>query len=218
MHRMIMLSATYQMSTAYNPAAAKADPDNRLLWRMNRRRLEAEAVRDALLFVGGHLDTSLGGTLLDAKPRAYVTGTASVNGTNYVTNRRSLYLPVVRSALYEAFQAFDFAEPTTIKGDRENTTIASQALFMMNSDLVDEQSSRLAARLAADHPDDFAARVKTLYSRALGRLPAENEVARALGFVDRYRAAAEDSATHDASAWQALCRVLLSSNEFLYVE
>ena len=80
---------------------------------MNRRRLEAEAVRDALLFVGGQLDSSLGGTLLTVKNREYVTSTASVNDDQLRRNRRSVYLPVVRSALYDVFQAFDFAEPTT---------------------------------------------------------------------------------------------------------
>ena len=152
LHRLIMLSSTYRMSTQYNAFAAEADPDNRLLWRMNRRRLEAEAVRDALLLVAGSLDTTTGGTLLEAKPRTYVTSTASVNGTNYATNRRSVYLPVVRSALYEGFQAFDFAEPTTVKGDRDNTTIAAQALFMMNSDVMNDQSAHLAAKLAAASP------------------------------------------------------------------
>jgi len=229
MHRLIMLSSTYQMSTTYNAVAAEADPDNRLLWRMNRRRLEAEAVRDSLLFVGGDLDTSLGGTLLKNKPREYVTSTASVNATSYAVNRRSIYLPVVRSALYEAFQAFDFAEPTTLKGDRESTTIAAQALFMMNSDVMNEQSARLAARLIADQPENSAARVQDLYRKALGRAPSTADNARALGFIDRYTADLQTTAgsaaqppevqsQHATLAWQALCRVLLSSNEFLYVE
>jgi len=220
MHRLIMNSAVYQRSTRYDARAAEVDPDNRLLWRMNRRRLEAEAVRDALLFVGGQLDTSLGGTLLKNKPREYVAGTASVNSTNYATNRRSLYLPVVRSALYEPFQAFDFAEPTTIKGDRDSTTIASQALFMMNSEIMHEQSSRLAAQLIAGHANDPAARVGELYGTTLGRAPQQAETARALSFVERYQASLEggDVPAREASAWQALCRVILSSNEFLYVE
>jgi hypothetical protein len=154
MHRLIMLSATYQTATTYNPAAAVADPDNRLLWRMNRRRLEAEAVRDALLFVAGSIDTSLGGTLLEAKPRAYVTSTASVNATNYATNRRSVYLPVV---------------PETDRAIR----------------FVDRYTSASAAGAAAGNSADAA--------------PA-NETA------------------GQPTAWQALSRVLLSSNEFLYVE
>jgi hypothetical protein len=220
MHRLIMLSSTYQSSTGYDAAAAALDPDNRLLWRMNRRRLEAEAVRDSLLFVGGQLDTTLGGTLLQSKPRAYVTGTASVNSTVYTSNRRSLYLPVVRSALYEPFQAFDFAEPTTINGDRENTTIASQALFMMNSDIVHEQSARLAARLSSKHAEDLQSRVMDLYASALGRPATEHEVTRSLRFVEEYQTAIADNqaAESEAQSWQALCRVILSSNEFLYVE
>ncbi|HEY2839788.1 MAG TPA: DUF1553 domain-containing protein [Pirellulales bacterium] len=218
MHRLIMLSSTYQMSTNYNAAAAEADPDNRLLWRKNRRRLEAEAVRDSLLFVGRNLDTSLGGTLLKSKPREYVTSTASINGTSYATSRRSIYLPVVRSALYEAFQAFDFAEPTTIKGDRESTTIASQALFMMNGDVMNEESARVAARLVADYPEDRTARVQDLYASSLGRTPTAPEIARALSFVDRYATELPSGENAQCQAWQALCRVLLSSNEFLYVE
>lgn len=220
MHRQIMLSATYQMSTAFAAEAAEADPDNRLLWRMNRRRLEAEAVRDALLFVAGNLDPARGGSLLHSKPREYVAGTASVNATNYQTNRRSLYLPVVRSALYEPFQAFDFAEPTTIKGDRDNTTIALQALFMMNSDLMAEQSQALAERLIAAHPNEIEQRVADLYLCTLGRPADERETQRAIDFLHR-AATTNTFATpgeRDQSAWQALCRVLLSSNEFLYVE
>ncbi|MGD9724152.1 MAG: DUF1553 domain-containing protein [Pirellulales bacterium] len=220
LHRLIMLSSTYQMSTTYHAAAAATDPDNRLLWRMNRRRLEAEAVRDALLFVAGRLDTSLGGTLLKSKPREYVTSTASVDVTNYNTDRRSLYLPIVRSALYDQFQAFDFAEPTMIKGDRDQATVASQALFMMNSDVMNEQSARLAGRLVSAQPDDREARVRNLYWIVLGRRPADAEVARALTFVDRYDAppSGNDAAARQITGWQALCRVILSSNEFLYVE
>jgi hypothetical protein len=220
LHRLIMLSSTYQMSTTYNALAAESDPDNRLLWRMNRRRLEAEAVRDSLLFVADQLNTSLGGTLLKVNARAYVTSTTSVDATNYVTNRRSLYVPVVRSALYDPFQAFDFAEPTTIKGDRDSTTIASQALFMMNSDVMNEQSARLATRIAAEQPNDRDARVRDLYLIALGRRPAETEVARAHAFVERYAPpqSGEAVVADSMAAWQALCRVILSSNEFLYVE
>ena len=220
MHRLIMGSATYQMSTRFDPVAAEADPDNRLLWRMNRRRLEAEAVRDSLLFVGGKLDTSLGGSLLQNKAREYVAGTASVNSTNYQTNRRSLYLPVVRSALYDPFQAFDFAEPTMIKGDRESTTIASQALFMMNSDEMHEQSAALA-NLLLDLPNaDDQQRVAALYARVLGRPATEREVERALSFVGQVMATYtfQHLSERELPAWGALCRVLMSSNEFLYVE
>ncbi len=217
MHRLIMQSATYQMSTAHNEHAASMDPDNRLHWRMNRRRLEAEAIRDAILLVSGRLDHAARGSLLDAKNREYVTGTASVNATRYDSRRRSLYLPVIRSALYDVFQAFDFADPSTGNGDRETTTVAPQAMFLLNSRFVHDECGHLAERLLTGEPSDDANRVAHLYRRALGRPPSAAETARSLEFVKRYAQAAErDDARH--RAWLGLCRVVLSSNEFIYVD
>jgi hypothetical protein len=220
LHRLIMTSATYRMSSVYDDRAAAVDPDNRWLWRMNRQRLEAEAIRDAILFVAGNLDESRGGTLLPSKPREYVTGTASRNATTYDTPRRSLYLPVIRSALNEMFQAFDFAEPSVAKGDRESTTMAPQALFMLNGDLVQEQTRGLASKLLVEHPDDSRARVTELYQRALARDPTEAEIDRALRFVGEYAAHSEASSPAGdptLAAWQALCRVIFASSEFIYV-
>ena len=127
MHRLIMLSSTYQMSTTYNAVAADQDPENRLLWRRSRKRLDAESIRDSLLYVAGNLDLSMGGTLLPTENRKYVTSTANVNPIVYDTQRRSMYLPIVRSALYEVFQAFDFADPAVSSGERMSTTVAPQA-------------------------------------------------------------------------------------------
>ena len=231
LHRQILLSATWQMSTKYDPQAAEKDPENRLWWRFNRRRLEAEALRDSILAVAGTLDSNMGGTLLPTPNRAYVTSTANVNPVVYDPPRRSLYLPVVRSALYDVFQAFDFADPSVQSGKRDTTTVAPQALFLMNSDLVLKQTRELARHLLeqAERPD--TERVNELYQRALGRTPRTTEVDRALAFVNRYSqaaseaspstAAAEPSQTPAATrvrAWQALCRAVLASNEFIYVE
>ena len=140
LHRRILLSSTWQMSTAQNATATEVDPENRLLWRMNRRRLEAEAIRDAMLAVAGTLDARMGGTELPTANRAYVTSTANVNPVVYDSRRRSVYLPVVRSALYDVFQAFDFADPSVQNGRRDVTTVAPQALFMMNSAFASQQS------------------------------------------------------------------------------
>src|SRR5205823_95523 len=103
----ILLSSTYQMSTRYDAAAALADPENRLCWRMSRRRLEAEAIRDAMLAVSGELEATMGGTLLNVKNHEYVNSTGATAGIDYDVNRRSVYLPVIRSGLYDVFQAFD---------------------------------------------------------------------------------------------------------------
>jgi len=231
LHRAILLSSTYAMSTRFNPQAAASDPENRLQWRMDRRRLSAEEVRDSLLLVGGGLDRRLGGSLMTVKNRAYVTGTGHNMKTDvYENTRRSIYQPVVRSALFEVFQAFDFANPSLTSGDRVTTTIAPQALFLMNGELVDIQSTAIATRLLALDGDE-PTRLKALYRSLLGRAPMAEESEQASTFLSEYRrAAVEDDKNNsdakdpsrqvsaDVRAWRALCRVLLASTEFVYAE
>ncbi len=221
LHRLIMLSATYQMSTAYNDATAQQDPENRLLWRMNRQRLEVEELRDALLAVSGALEDSIGGTQLKSGNRDYVTSTANVNPVVYQTNRRSIYLPVIRSALYELFQAFDFADPSVLNGRRDQTTVAPQALFMMNSALVLDQSQRLASTLLQRSELDAAGRISVLYVKAYGRPPTPVEIQRDVAYLERFRVAATGKVPDgelELRAWRSLCRTVLAANEFLYVE
>jgi hypothetical protein len=222
MHRLIMLSSTYRMSSAYDARAAQVDPENRLHWRMNRRRLEVECVRDALLAVSGQLDPAMGGSLLQTRNGDYVASTFSVNPTNYDSRRRSIYLPVVRSALYEVFQAFDFADPSVPNGERETTTVAPQALFMMNSPLVQEQSRQTATALLEQAGLDDAGHVCRIYERAYGRPPTAQEVARALDFVGRceeyWGANKGDPRQARLRAWQSLCRAIVAANEFIYLD
>ncbi len=230
MHRLIMLSATYQMSTAYDADSAAQDPENRLWWRRNRRRLEAEAIRDAILAVTGNLDLTMGGSLLPTQNRKYVTSTSNVNPIVYNGNRRSVYLPVVRSAVYEVFQAFDFADPSMLNGKRISTTVAPQALFMMNSQLVAEHAKTLAGQLleigdegdVKDNGSTDERRVHSLYRRVLSRPPTAAETQRAIAYVNRMRQAleshGEEAATIRLVAWHSLCRAVIASNEFLFVE
>src|SRR5262249_11395933 len=185
MHRLIMLSSTYQMSSIHNEKAALADPDNRLHWRWQRRRLDAEEVRDALLVVSGQLDLAMGGTLMQGSNRGYVPGYPNSSYDHYDSRRRSVYLPVIRSDLYRVFQAFDFADPSAPSGERPTTTVAPQALFMMNSKLVLEQTRHLAADLLGRSDQDDARRLRLAYERAYGRPPTAAETARALAFVRR---------------------------------
>ncbi len=216
LHREIVLSATYQMSTRYDATNFERDPDQRLLWRHARRRLEAEAIRDSVLAVSGSLDQSMGGSLLPTKNRQYVTSTANVNPKIYDSQRRSVFLPIVRSAVYEVLQAFDFADPTVLNGKRDATTVAPQALFMLNSDIVADSSRRLAEQLQARTDLDEAGRVREAFRRILSRSPSPSEVERATAFV--LSAAQSSSDADKLRAWQGLCRTLLASNEFLYVE
>jgi hypothetical protein len=220
MHRLIMLSSTYQMSSAHDVKAAEADPENRLHWRANVRRLEAEAVRDALLAVGGTLDRTMGGSLLHVKNREFLFDHTSRDGTRYESARRSVYLPVIRNHLYDAFQLFDCADPAVASGDRASTTTAPQSLFLLNSDLVLDASEGLAARVlaasaGAGEPASERAAIERLYREALCRPPAEAEVERAVRFLAGLRGI--DTGDPERRAWAALAQVVLLSNEFLYV-
>lgn len=221
LHRAIMLSAAYQMQTTFNEAAFLIDPDNRLWWRRNRRRLEVEAIRDSLLAVSGRLENGMGGSLLPTPNRAYVTGTANNYPNIYNSNRRSVYLPVVRSALYEVYQVFDFAEPSVMNGKRDSTTIATQALFMLNSPLVAAQSQELARRVLNQPSLGDAERIRELYAMTFQRAPTVSEQTRALEFISQLEQnsqLAADAGPRRELAWRSFCRTLLAANEFLFVE
>jgi hypothetical protein len=220
MHRLILLSSAYQMSVAPDDAAARIDPDNRLLWRMNRRRLEAEAIRDSLLVVSGTLDPAMGGSLLEGENRGYVPGYPNANYEKYDFPRRSVYLPVLRSMLYDVFQAFDFADPSVGNGQRATTTVAPQALFMMNGKLVKEASRKLAERILAMPNESEPARIQALYTRLYGRPASDREMQDVQDYLGRLQERLQDrpEAERRLQAWQSLCRVLLSANEFIYID
>jgi hypothetical protein len=114
-----MLSNTYQMGSRYDARAAETDPENTLLWRMNRRRLEVESIRDAIMAVCGDLNFTDGGRSLVLKDRQYVNV-----AIDFDRNIRAVYLPVIRSSMYDVFQAFDLPDPSTSNGDRNSTVVA----------------------------------------------------------------------------------------------
>jgi len=222
LHRLIMLSDTYQQSSANDPKAMAVDPGNRLLWRMNRRRLEAEPFRDAMLAVSGRLDRTMGGSLLATPNNEYVTNDQSGNAARYDNNRRSVYLPIIRNALYDMFQAFDVGDPSAVNAKRASTTIAPQALFVMNSPFALEQSRAFAADLLSRAGLSDGERVRLAYLKAFSRPSAPAETKRALAFIARYESALASSEP-DASkrrirAWQSLCQALFASNEFIYID
>jgi cytochrome c553 len=221
LHRRIMLSATYQQSSAHDSRVAAADPDNRLLWRSNVRRLEAEAVRDSLLAVGGLLDRSAGGPALShVKNRGYLFDHTSKDLTTYDTTRRSVYLPVIRNNLYDVFQLFDATDATVPNGDRATTTVPTQALFFLNSDLAARAADALAGRLLARSELDDAGRVRLAFAIAYGREPTALEVERlkeSVGEFERDFAAEADAAKRLRKAWAAACQALLAANEFVHV-
>jgi hypothetical protein len=224
MHRLIMSSATYQMSAAApDERLAQLDPENRLQTHAELRRVEGETLRDALLAVSGMLDrTTAGGpAITHVKNREFLFDHTSKDGTTYGSRRRSVYLPIVRNNLYDVFQLFDCPDAAVPNGDRATTTVPPQALFFMNADLVLDASEALANALLALPNVDDAARVRELHRRAFGRSASDAEVARSLALVtdldNETRETEPDAARRRGRAWSWLCQTVLASNEFVYV-
>jgi len=224
LHRDLMLSATYQQqSSIANPQSSiNLDPDNRLLWRQHRQRLNAEQLRDSLLALSGTLDVTMGGTLLTTPNFGYVTNDQSGNQGRYDMKRRSVYLPVVRNALFELFQVYDFVDPSVVSTARAETTVAPQALFMLNNHLVRDSARDLAARLLALPGSEDHARIQAAYARVFGRPATPKELARATRFLADYTAAATNDKlpadTARRTAWETLTQTLFCANEFIYVD
>ncbi len=221
MHRRILLSSTYRMSSDHDARGGEVDPENRLYWRVDVRRLEAEEVRDALLAVAGVLDSKMGGSMLAVKNRDYFFNHTSKDTVTYDAPRRSVYLPVVRNNLYDVFQLFDYSDAEVLNGDRQSSVVAPQALFMMNAPLVIDLSNRLATALLGDPGLDDDGRLARLYQTALGRPATADEIARAGEFLHRFAAIsplpADDAAGRRREAWRAVCQAIVSSNEFFYI-
>jgi hypothetical protein len=217
LHRLMVLSSAYRMSSSAPAGAAERDPENRLLSHMNRRRLEAEQVRDALLAVGGALDLTVGGSLLATGDGQYVTNDQSADQARYSAPRRSLYLPVIRNAMYDVFSIFDYADASAPLEQRAQSTVAHQALFFLNSPLVREESHALAARLLAETEAE-SARIDRAYGAVLGRPALADERARASAHLARARGLLASDREPELAAWRSLCQVLCASNEFSYVD
>jgi hypothetical protein len=179
-------------------------------------------MRDAILAVSGELDLTMGGTLLSTQNHAYVNDTGARGATRYESNRRSIYLPVIRSGLYDVFQAFDFADPSASNGKRVPTTVAPQALFMMNDGLVLRASEAMARRLLERPELDDTGRVQLAYRRAYGRAPSGAETDRAIVYLRRFEAELDaqkvSPEARPLQAWQAFCQAVLASSEFLYID
>jgi hypothetical protein len=214
--RTIVLSRAYQMAVVEDHQAARMDSDNRLLWRANRRRLEAEVIRDAMLVVAGRLDRSLGGSsVADLGEQAVRNDNAPTHLNPEQQTRRSIYLPVIRNNLAPIFDVFDFADPDVSTGRRDATTVPTQALYLMNSPFVHEQAQAAATRLLALPAAEC---LPTLYRRALGRSPTASEVDRARAFLQSYSEQRVGSSNPDRDAWTALCQALFGSTEFRFIE
>jgi hypothetical protein len=216
MHRIIMKSETYRQASSGGFSGPEksdpriVDPENRLLWRANIQRLEAEQIRDAMLFTSGWLSPEIGGKTIPLKNREFVFNHTSKDATTYESPRRALYLPIIRNHLYDMLEQFDYPDPTMPTGSRNSTVIAPQALIMMNAPVVMQSADKLAARLAM--LSDDAQRVQHAYALLYGRPPSVQETADALALLREFSATDKPG-----RALSLLCQTLYAANEFIYM-
>ncbi|HEX8913012.1 MAG TPA: PSD1 and planctomycete cytochrome C domain-containing protein [Humisphaera sp.] len=227
-HKLIMTSATYRQSSAWNAEAAAVDPENKLLWRASKRRLEAEAVRDSVLAVAGTLNRAAGGP--GVKPRIPEDMLAASQRNKWPSVkregpehwRRSVYIYVKRQLQFPLLELFDAPQASQTCGLRQQSTVPTQALVLMNDEFTNEQAGHFAGRVRREAGDDPAKQAERALRLALGRTPMAERVAEATAFVAAQRAAhavtgkAADEAAKAALA--DLCHVLVNCNEFVYVD
>ena len=207
LHRKILLSNTYQMGAdGSNALAAKKDPKNLLYWHRDVRRLEAESFRDSILMVSGNLNMAPPSLLLSVKSQDPSPSDLLKNRQSYENYPyRSVYLPVVRSHLYDLLTLLGFPNATTTVGQRSRTTVPTQALLMMNNPFLIRQAESLALRIGEG-------KVRELYLTLFSRIPSPEEMQWISHFFDEYT-----KISGKKKAWESVCHTLLISNEFLHV-
>jgi hypothetical protein len=211
--RRIVLSRTYGLESTHDQRNFDADPDNALLWRMSKRRLEGEVIRDALLFVGGRLTTDPPVGSAVARTGEGLAFFLRLRGLDYSDTHRSVYLPVVRDQVFDSLALFDFADPSVVTGQRATTTTPAQGLYFMNSPFVVRQADALAQRVCAGGEDE-GLRVERVYKLALGRRPSGRERDRAVVFLREFGARQKTA----GNPWPTFCQALFASAEFRYLE
>jgi hypothetical protein len=215
LQRMIMLSSTYQMSSDASPKALARDPQNLLLSHFNRQRLDFESMRDALLFVSGSLDPTLYGRSIDIEVEPFC-------------RRRTVYAFIDRQNLPGVFRSFDFASPDTTCPRRFTTTVPQQALFMMNSPFVLQQTKALLARSEIAGTQTPRMKIESLYRLLFNRAPSDEETSIGLTFVEsesrvEYGADFKGSrgptkTVGHLAAWRKYAQILLESNELAFID
>jgi hypothetical protein len=211
MHRLILLSSVYQISSQPSQGAAQKDPENKLLHSMPVRRLEAEAIRDAMLAVAGTLDGKMYGPSVPPHISKYQDGRGKPeSGPVDANGRRSIYIQLRRNFLPPMFLAFDYPLPISTIGARGSSTVPSQALLLLNNEFIAGQAKKWAEQAIATQPD-ARNRVSEMYVRAFGRPAADGEIDEILSFVRG------QSQLPEQQAWTEVAHVLFNSAEFIYV-
>ena len=214
MHRLMMLSSTYQMQSRIAEEAWTKDSGNRLWSRFDRRRLAVEEMRDSLLSLDRSIDLAMGGALTESLD-SYGFENAYVHPDE--TRRRTVYLPIYRNKMPTLLTLFDFADPSASIAARPKTSVAPQGLYFMNSEFVHERAGALANHLLQVEGMADRARVDRAYRIALAREPAAGEVDEGLEYIADFPVREGATDAH-VERWRSFCRLLLASNEFNYVD
>ena len=226
--REIVLSRTYQMSSDVESKGRAIDPDNLFLWYMPLRRLDVESFRDALLAVSGRLkrERREGSAIqqIGVFSEYEFNSRTKLTPEMMASDHRSIYLPIVRGNLPEMLQLFDFADPNSLVGQRDQTTVPSQALFLMNSAAMIDFSRKTANRLLEDKSLDHAQRLNRLYELALSRKATKTEQAAVFTFLAGDQGLVQISkdtlseTEQQRGAWLSVCQALLASSEFRHIK
>ncbi|HBY58508.1 MAG TPA: hypothetical protein DEH78_01720 [Solibacterales bacterium] len=221
MHRLMLTSRTYRLASAHAAANAEKDPNNTYLWRFNRRRLQAEEIRDAMLAVSGQLDATPGGAHPFPKLHEWTFTQHRQFFARYNHNKRSVYLMQQRLRKDPLLELFDSADPNTSVGVRSESITALQALALTNSEFVHAQADALAVRVGMAHSDTLA-RIRYAHQLALGRPTTPPEIAQGTAYLSKARTALEDSPLaaeqRPRAALASYLRALLASDEFFFVD
>lgn len=221
MHRLIMNSAAYRRASDGSLANQALDPENRLFWRFDRQRLDAESIRDAMLFASGELDLDRPGAHAFPPPDKWGWTQHNPFKERYDTKHRSVYLMTQRLQRHPFLALFDGPDTNNSTESRRSSTVPQQALFSMNNPFIDEQATALAQRVLANERTTEN-RLTLIYKLAWSRAPESDEAERSLGWLKEGARLANESGA-DASqsevlAWSTLARVMLTANEFFYVD
>jgi hypothetical protein len=221
MHRLILSSETYRLSSADDPSNAAKDSGNRYYWRADRQRLDAETLRDSLLQLGGTLNLERPGAHPFPAPEKWNYSAHRQFNAVYPSSCRSVYLMVQRLHPHPYLSIFNGADGKVTTDLRDSSAVPPQALFMVNSPMVHEQSAGFARRLIASG-STAESRVRRAYLEAYARAPSPRETERAVAYIRRYleTLAAENvpDANREPEAWSSFARILFASNEFFHVD
>jgi hypothetical protein len=218
MHRLMLLNSVYRMSNQVDEKAARVDPTNQLLHHMPVRRLEGEIIRDSILAAAGTLDRALYGPSVMPHISEYQDGRGKPeSGPLDGNGRRSIYIQIRRNFLPPLYLAFDYPLPISAMGRRSVSTVASQALIMMNNEFVAKQAEQWGRRVVAEE-EDPRRRIETMFVSAFARPAQENEIQEVMAFLEEQQARyGAGHAGDDPRAWADLAHVLFNSTEFIFV-